>query len=489
MPTHREHREKHRASFAAHGPISRSWLIPARSKRFGLRPVLRPVCDFPATAAISALHCLTVKRRLRATPRIPAALDEIARLLAQSRAKAHLVGDALREALIDAPLPLREAGAASHGDRAERFTLLTDASPVTIVAHFATAVPTARGGACFRLGTGGDGPVDLCPLPAGRSLEDHLRARDFTQFAMAARLGPEARRMDRPVFDPMGGRADLEAGVLRAIGAPEKMLRADPVRGLRAVRLVACEGDALDPALREAIVDLPGELLARCSPHRLRRELDGLLLSERVGEGLRLLESLGLDAALAEDIAPDAAARAAAQPPRLHLRLAAWLLGARAGRALRRLRYSPHIAGPVLAFVASHPIDRTRAWQRPSSLRKMAARLDTDTRSALIALRRRELASEPDEAATRSLDQLERAFEALDREAEGAPAPRLAVDGRCLISTLGLSPGPQLGALLRHLNAAILADPECNTQDALLELARRWLERAPAGGSGEADRD
>ena len=69
--------------------------------------------------------------------------------------------------------------------------------------------------------------VDFTPLPA--SIEDDLATRDFTINAIARPLAG-----GEPV-DPFGGRADLEAHLLRAVG--ESVFRDDPLRLLRAVRL------------------------------------------------------------------------------------------------------------------------------------------------------------------------------------------------------------------------------------------------------------
>ena len=69
--------------------------------------------------------------------------------------------------------------------------------------------------------------VDFTPLPG--SIEDDLATRDFTINAIARPLAG-----GEPV-DPFGGRADLEARRLRAVG--ESVFRDDPLRLLRAVRL------------------------------------------------------------------------------------------------------------------------------------------------------------------------------------------------------------------------------------------------------------
>ena len=62
--------------------------------------------------------------------------------------------------------------------------------------------------------------------------QDALR-RDFTINALM--LDPETDE----VLDFVGGRVDLKAGVIRAIGAPERRFREDHLRLLRAVRFAA----------------------------------------------------------------------------------------------------------------------------------------------------------------------------------------------------------------------------------------------------------
>ena len=62
-----------------------------------------------------------------------------------------------------------------------------------------------------------------------RSLEEDLARRDFTVNAMA--FHPE-----RGLVDPFGGRADLERGLIRAVGEPELRFREDALRILRALR-------------------------------------------------------------------------------------------------------------------------------------------------------------------------------------------------------------------------------------------------------------
>ena len=137
----------------------------------------------------------------------------------------------------------------------------------------ARAVARGTGGFAFKLsGAFGAwrvvGPdrgwhVDLVTLRDGDIAAD-LAARDFTINAMAEPLqGGE-------LLDPHGGRADLEARVLRIVSSAA--LADDPLRTLRAVRLVVELDLRLDPETAEAAArHAPG--IGRVAPERVFGEL------------------------------------------------------------------------------------------------------------------------------------------------------------------------------------------------------------------------
>ena len=121
----------------------------------------------------------------------------------------------------------------------------------------------------------------------GQSLEEDLSRRDFTINAMARDLATGA------IIDPFGGKRDLKAGVVRAVGEPTARFAEDPLRLLRAVRFVAQLGFALDPATQAAIARCAGAL-RQVSRERIFDEVNRLLISPHAAQGLRLLAELGL---------------------------------------------------------------------------------------------------------------------------------------------------------------------------------------------------
>ncbi len=122
----------------------------------------------------------------------------------------------------------------------------------------------------------------------GTSLEDDLLRRDFTINAMAC------HPLTGQVIDLFGGRQDLEAHVLRAVGnEPDKRFNEDPLRLLRAVRFAAQLDFTIEPETRRSIIRQSAKL-QKISRERIRDEMNKLLVSANPAKGLDLLVELGL---------------------------------------------------------------------------------------------------------------------------------------------------------------------------------------------------
>jgi poly(A) polymerase len=98
-----------------------------------------------------------------------------------------------------------------------------------------------------------------------------------------------AMTRDGAVIDPWGGRADLGARTLRAVGEAERMLRDDPLRALRIGRFVAVLGFDVEASLRAAAWERAPSLL-EVSRERWLQELDKLLVGPFATRGLEELE-------------------------------------------------------------------------------------------------------------------------------------------------------------------------------------------------------
>lgn len=115
------------------------------------------------------------------------------------------------------------------------------------------------------------------------------------------------------VFDYVGGRADLAARLLRAIGDPEARFREDHLRIMRAVRFAVQLDFAIEPATFDAVKRL-APLVATVSAERVRDELVKTLRRGR-GRGLRLLDEAGL---LPVILPETTTFRGVTQPPQFH---------------------------------------------------------------------------------------------------------------------------------------------------------------------------
>ncbi len=122
----------------------------------------------------------------------------------------------------------------------------------------------------------------------GTVLEEDLRRRDFTINAMAR------DPLTGHISDPFGGRQDLEAHVLRAVGnEPDKRFDEDPLRLMRAVRFAAQLDFSIEPETMASIMRQAAKL-QKISRERVRDEMNKLLVSPHPAKGLDLLVALGL---------------------------------------------------------------------------------------------------------------------------------------------------------------------------------------------------
>lgn len=137
--------------------------------------------------------------------------------------------------------------------------------------------------------------------------QDVMR-RDFTVNALL--LDPATGE----ILDFVGGRSDLDARLIRAIGDPEERFREDHLRLLRAVRFAARLGFEIEPATFAAIQRMSG-LIRGVSAERVRDELSRILTEGGARRGFELLDSTGL---LAEVLPEISAMKGVAQPAEFH---------------------------------------------------------------------------------------------------------------------------------------------------------------------------
>ena len=172
--------------------------------------------------------------------------------------------------------------------------LCTSARPEQVMALFGeeTCIPTGlqhgtvtvkQGGRLYETttfrteGAYSDGrhPDAVCFVP---DVREDLARRDFTINAMAYSA-------EEGLIDPFGGRDDLAAHLVRAVGEPERRFEEDALRILRLYRFAARFGFAIDPATGAAARAL-GPHLDCVSAERIQEELLKLLAAPRPGSYL-----------------------------------------------------------------------------------------------------------------------------------------------------------------------------------------------------------
>jgi tRNA nucleotidyltransferase/poly(A) polymerase len=317
----------------------------------------------------------------------------------------------------------------------------------------------------YRVGGGGR-ILDLAEIE-GDSIGADLARRDFTANAVAVDLASGA------LLDPHGGLAALAANRLSLV--KEKNLQDDPLRALRAARLLATHGLAPDRETSRAS-RRAAPALARVARERVQAELDKLFAAPRavpalswaggvglLGPALGLPLSAGRARSAARSLAPLDTPASRRLPPSRRRRLRLALLARTAGigseaaaRWLRRLRWPGEDAAAVGRLLAL----ADRANERPDGDDAWRWLLDAgdDASDALLLL----VASEP------RLRPDARRLAAIARRRRRVPVVR----GADVLEWLGIPPGPEVGKLLEAVRVEALAG-----RVRTVEEAREWLRR------------
>jgi poly(A) polymerase len=141
-----------------------------------------------------------------------------------------------------------------------------------------------------------------------RDPQEDVARRDFTINGML--LDP----VSGAVLDYVGGREDLQAGIIRTIGDPEHRFSEDKLRMLRAVRFAARFEYTIEPATFAAMQKLAAQIEV-VSRERVRDELTRMLTEGHARRAFLLLDASGL----LEHVLPDISAmKGVQQPPEFH---------------------------------------------------------------------------------------------------------------------------------------------------------------------------
>jgi len=181
--------------------------------------------------------------------------------------------------------------------------------------------------------------------------QEDVKRRDFTINALL--LDPEINE----ILDFVGGRDDLRAGIIRAIGNAEDRFREDKLRMIRAIRFAARFRYAIEEATFAAIVKLAPEI-HQVSAERLRDELTKLLTEGQARRGFELLDETRLLPELLPEIAR---MKGVEQPPQFHPEGDVWI------HTLLMIEGLQPNCPPVLAWgVLLHDVGKPPTFKPPS---------------------------------------------------------------------------------------------------------------------------
>jgi len=299
--------------------------------------------------------------------------------------------------------------------------------------------------------------------------EDAAR-RDFTINGMF--FDP----LDRAVIDFVGGQADLQNQLIRAIGSPRLRFGEDKLRMLRAVRFTAAYGFSLDAETAATVREMADQI-AVVSSERIAMEMRRVLTESGRVQGVRLLVELGLAAVVLPEIIPrDTSSQAHAeyalgvlgrlQSPSFPLALAALLAQQVDPAAVHEVGLRWKLANKEIdeaAWLVEHRDAlagaRTQLWS------KLQPVLADPWADSLIDLYGASSPYGPDEAA------FCRGLRAQPRERLDPP-PLLTGDD---LRMHGLQPGPQFKTILQAVRDAQL-DGEIHTNDEAMKYVVKYIE-------------
>lgn len=362
----------------------------------------------------------------------------------------------------------------------------------------------------------------------GVSLEEDLKRRDFTVNAIAY------RSKTGEFVDQHGGQEDLKKRLIRAVGEPNRRFEEDALRMMRAIRLSAQLGFAIESETAVAIHETAANL-GKISKERIRDELMRTLATNEPMAALSIALKLGLLKYIVPDLERGigvdqnqahsydvfehnlrAMQHAADKGWPVDLRLAAlfhdiakpesrrwsdekkdWtfhgheVVGSRvAKKALEDLRFPKETIEKVAKLVRWHMFFSDPDQVSLSAVRRIIVNVGVENIQELLNLRicDRIGTGRPKEQPFRL-----RKYMAMVDQAMRDPISvgMLKINGSDLMAEVGENPGPRVGWILHALLEEVLEDPQKNTREYLLEKSRvlSSMETSALKDMGEAGKD
>ena len=256
---------------------------------------------------------------LHASPQFEAARSILRKLRAEGH-RAYLAGGCVRDLLL--------------GRQPEDYDVATSATPDIVLNLFPRTFAVGAHFGVVLVSEEFDGQSTLTEVATFRSdgaysdgrhpdavrytlsAEEDVQRRDFTINGLLLDPDGSADHADlkQSVIDHVGGLADLNARILRAIGNPASRFEEDRLRMLRAIRFASRFKFTIEPATQAAIRSFAPKI-HQVSRERVRDELTRMLTEGQAKHAFELLDATGL---LLQVLPEVAKLKGVAQPPEYH---------------------------------------------------------------------------------------------------------------------------------------------------------------------------
>lgn len=419
--------------------------------------------------------------------------------------ESYVVGGCVRDALM--------------GNKPKDFDIVTSAHPKqihelfgipgSVGAKFAVNIVNGHEVATYRIDDEEATSAKETAVSIASSLSEDVRRRDFTVNALA--YDPTTKQ----VFDFVGGISDAQNRILRFVGDPEKRIKQDPLRMLRAIRFANSKNMDLDLESFKAI-QKNMHLIKKEAPERVSAEMMKMFESKNIISGLTLMLATGFF----KEIIPELQEGFEIEQNRHHgesillhnmlaadaikkhdpiLKLALLLhdvgkvktkhfnpeindynflgheiVGAEmAKKIMKRLKFSTEDIARVDNIIRHHMYYFTDETKDKTIKKFMALPEFRNILRARLADRKANLAKK---GIPYSFKKLVKKIRVIQTTKQPVTVKDLAINGKDLID-LGLKPGPLFGRFLSNALELVLEQPEQNQKEILLEFAKREFNK------------
>lgn len=436
--------------------------------------------------------------------KVPDSVIHILEVLRENGHQAYIVGGCIRDCII--------------GIKPGDWDIATDALPQRIKQLFSKTVDTGikhgtvtviLGGIAYEVTTYRiDGEYHDFRKPESvsftSSITEDLSRRDFTVNAMA--YNPEDG-----LIDPFGGLEDIGAGIIRAVGTPDKRFNEDALRMLRAIRFAAQLGFGIEACTLVSIAR-NHKLIENISSERIRDELSKILMSDNPSD-FSLLWDTGIISYTLPEFEPcfrteqhnpyhayNVAEHTLRSVKNIEKnKILRWTMlfhdmgkpGTRttdekgidhfynhqqlsvklAKAAMLRLRFDNRSMERILLLVKCHDM---HLKTEPRSVRKAMSRVGSAFEDLLKVMEADKKAQNPILLAERQkkFRELWEIYRKISEDCQCTSLKELAVSGKDLIA-IGIKPGKEIKELLNQLLEKVIEKPELNKKETLLKLLRQ----------------